>query len=573
MLTRNQKNEAELHESALDIPGEVPVLIVGGGPVGLSSSLLLSFHGVRSLLVEQHPGTSTYPKSRLINARTMEIFRELGIEQAIRAIAIPHTHDLVITPSLAGKEILIMPAETVNPEPVKDWSPTWGTTITQEIFEPVLLAQARQHTQAQIRFGMQLAALEQQDEFVLATLVHRPTGRVTQVRARYLIGADGSHSTVRTSLGIRMLGEPVLGHYVSILFHADLSPWVRGREINIASIVNPQSPGLLLYNGGDAWRYTAYYFPDRGQRPEDFTPEHCISLIRIAVGAPDLAVQIDNITPWTDGAQVAEHFSSGRIFLAGDANHLMSPMGGFGMNVGIQDAHNLAWKLAAVLQGWGMPALLESYGLERQPASRVVVEQMRRNRETMRSVVTGGGVSSPAGLPTQNPPKRPELGREHGLVFGAFYESTAVMPDGTAPVQVEDPVHEYTPNAHPGSRAPHVWVEREGKRISTLDLFGHEFILLAGNQGQDWYEVAKAVSRVSGIPVHTFQVGHGYELEDPDNIWAKAYGVGETGAVLVRPDGYVAWRCASSKADPMAELETALIKITANQSIRKYVEE
>src|SRR5512142_660173 len=195
MSTQNKGSEGKMDRHP---PAKIPVLIIGGGPIGLSMSLLLSRHGVRSLLVEQHPGTSTYPKARLINARTMEIFRELGIEPAVRSIAIPHTHDLVITSSLAGKEILVMPAETVNPERVKDWSPSWGATITQEVFEPVLLAQARQYTQAQIRFGMQLASVEQQEEYVLATLVHRLTGRVKQVRARYLIGADGSHSMVRT---------------------------------------------------------------------------------------------------------------------------------------------------------------------------------------------------------------------------------------------------------------------------------------------------------------------------------------------------------------------------------------
>ncbi|MGE5327275.1 MAG: FAD-dependent monooxygenase, partial [Deltaproteobacteria bacterium] len=333
-----------------DTPAEIPVLIVGGGPIGLTTSLLLSHHGIRSLLVEQHPGTSTYPKARLIKARTMEIFRQLGIEQAIREVAIPHTRNLIWARSLAGEELLRTPLEEVLPEPVRDWSPTWGCTSAQDVVEPVLLEHARQHEEAQIRFNTQLAIFEQRDDHVLATLVHRPSGRAQQVRARYLIGADGSHSKVREALGIRMLGQPILAHNVNILFRADLGQWVGDRQVNICVIMNPQAPGLLLYNGGDRWRFTAFYDPQQGQHAEDFTPERCLHIIRTAVGVPDVPVELGEISPWNDAALVAERFCDHRVFLAGDATHEMSPKGGFAMNVGVEDVHNLAWKLAAVLK-------------------------------------------------------------------------------------------------------------------------------------------------------------------------------------------------------------------------------
>lgn len=560
-----KQSDARIAKRNRNTEDKIPVLIVGGGPVGLSSSLLLSYYGIRSLLVEQHPGTTIYPKARLINARTMEIFRQLGLEQTIRAIAIPHTHDLIVTTSLANREIVTIPAETVNPEPVKEWSPTWGCTITQEVLEPELLAQARQSKLAQFQFSTQLASFTQNDEGVQATLIHRPSGRVRQVCARYIIGADGSHSTVREALGIPMVGEPVLKYYVNILFRADLSTWMHDREINIASITNPQAPGLLLYNGADRWRFSTFYYPEKGQRPEDFTPEHCRQLICMAVGVPELTVELDDIKPWSDAALVAEHFSDRRVFLAGDSTHIMSPMGGFGMNVGIQDAHNLAWKLAAVLVDYGKPALLETYETERKPVSRAIVEQMARNSQTMQKVVLGSGNSAPASTPAQPTPGRPELGREHGLVFGATYDSTAIVTDGTSPVLLPDPVHNYIPNSRPGSRAPHVWLERDGERVSTLDLFGGEFTLLAGAQGQSWCDAARAVSRALYIPIRSFKVGAGGELADPSGAWAELYGVEEDGAVLVRPDGYVAWRCATANKEPTEELEMALRTMLSRQ--------
>ncbi|HEX9076215.1 MAG TPA: FAD-dependent monooxygenase [Anaerolineae bacterium] len=561
----SQIDKVQIAEPNHDAPAEIPVLIVGGGPVGLSTSLLLSYHGIRSLLVEQHPGTSTYPKARSLKARMMEIFRQLGIEQAIRAVAFPHNRNLIFARSLAGEELHRRPLETVLPEFVQNWSPTSGCTSPQDVVEPVLLEHARRNEQAQIRFNTQLASFEQRDDHVLATLVHRPSGRVQQVRTRYLIGADGSHSTVRDALGIHMLGQPVLSYYISMLFRADLMRWVGNREINICVITNPEAGGLLLQTGENRWRFTAFYYPDRGQRPEDFTRERCLQVIRTATGVPDLAVELGEITPWNDAALVAERFCDRRIFLAGDAEHVMSPMGGFAMNVGVEDAHNLAWKLAAVLKGWTPPVLLDSYPVERAPVSRKLIEHSARNSSPMHAANNGSANAGPA----QPPWSRPELAREHGLVFGTTYDSAVIVPDGTAPIQVANPVTDYVPNARPGSRAPHVWLERAGERISTLDLFGREFVLLAGSDGQSWCDAAKTISRSEAVPIQMFRVGPGGVVHGPDHAWAEKYGVEEDGAVLVRPDGYVAWRCATSKAEPATEIEMALSTALGRQSVRQ----
>ncbi len=553
------------------IPTDSPVLIVGGGPIGLSASMMLSYHGIRSLLLEQHPGTSIYPKARLLNARTMEIFRQLGIEQSLHEIAIPHSRNAIWATSLAGEELFRSPIEKVIPEAVRKWSPTWGIMSSQEIIEPVLMEQARRLAPAQIRFNMQLASFEQFDEYVLATLVHRPSGRVKRVRARYLIGADGAHSTVRETLGIHMFGKPILAYRVNILFRADLSPWVGDREISMCAITNPEAPGNLYHYGGNQWKFNAFYHPDRGQIPEDFTPERCLQLIRTAVGVPELAVELGEIMPFNDAAVVAEHFYDRRVFLAGDSTHLMSPAGGFGMNVGIQDVHNLVWKLAAVLNGGAAPALLSSYETERLPISRVMTEQMAHNLAYYPGAPRiAGSDSASSRTPAQNHWGLREQSRDHYLVFGATYESTVIVPDGTAPITVTNPVSDYVPSARPGSRAPHVWLERDGERISTLDLFGRQFVVLTGNKGQAWCEAVKSVSGMLGVPVFAFRVGKKGEVADPYHAWATTYGVDEDGAVLVRPDGHVAWRCASIKAEPIVEIEMALQTALAIQNIQQH---
>ncbi|HET8626787.1 MAG TPA: FAD-dependent monooxygenase [Thermomicrobiales bacterium] len=534
---------------------EVPVLIVGGGPVGLATSLLCSHYGIRSLLVEQHPGTSIYSKARIINARTMEIFRQLGIERAVRAAEIPHARNGVVARSLAGEELARWPGEAVLPEGVRDWSPTWGCTSTQETFEPILLAQARLREPAQIRFNTELLSFEQRDDRVVARLLDRPSGRVWEVRARYLVGADGAHSRVREALGIRMLGEPVLAHRINILFRADLARWVGDREISACFIVNPQidphAPGLLIYNGGDRWRFQVYYYPDRGERPEDYTPERCQELVRTAVGVPDLALELDGIVDWSDAALVAERFGDRRAFLVGDAEHQMTPAGGFGMNVGIQDAHNLVWKLAAVLGGWAAPTLLATYDAERAPIVREITEQMARNVVTAARAASRTAPTGPA----------PDLFAQHGRVFGATYASPAIVPDGTVPPDVAAPVADYVPTARPGRRAPHVWLDRAGERISTLDLFDTAFVLLAGQAGRGWCEAARAVAGDLGVPLHAYTVGEGSDLGDPDASWAAAYGVEPDGAVLVRPDGYVAWRSRGASRDAEGVLADAFGRV------------
>lgn len=535
---------------------EIPVLIVGGGPVGLCVSILLSHHGVPSLLVERHTGTSIYPKARLVNTRTMEIFRECGLEQAVREISLPpeQSRHAIWARTLVGEELQRRTFDTVTPDLSEGVSPTFGCTTSQEVLEPVLLSCARQCTLGQVRFGSELTTFVQDGSGVSATLLDREQGEQMQVRAQYLIGADGAHSRVREVLGISMVGPGEMGYTMNILFQADLSRWVAGRSINLAFIQHPDAPGVLLASDGeDPWVFQAFYSPAAGQRAEDFTSERCMALVRTAVGMPDLSVEVLRAAPWSSSARVAARFREGRVLLAGDAAHEMTPAGGFGMNSGIQDVHNLAWKLAAVLAGWVGPALLETYGHEREPVDRWITEQALRNLASIRCVGTESTEED-----TSMHEGRQEFFHEQGLIFGAAYESAAVVSDGTALPEVANPVTDYVPTAHPGCRAPHVWLVRAGQRLSTLDLFGMEFVLLAGRTGTAWCQAAAEGAHAQRVPFHTFTVGPQGDLVDPDGSWATTYGVEQDGAVLVRPDGHVAWRSRSSVPNPAQTLETVL---------------
>lgn len=392
---------------------DVPVLIVGGGPVGLTASILLSRLGVRSLLVERHPGTSIHPKARGINARTMEVFRQCGVEEAVRAAGLPPAKGrfIIWARSLAGEEL-----ERRIPWRSRDdaapLGPAAPCVCAQDDLEPVLRGFAESLGNGALRFGSELTTFEQDEEGVTAAL--RAAGVQTRVRARYLIAADGARSRVREALGIPMQGTPALYRSVNVLLRADLTPWVADRPATLYFI---EQPGLratfLTINGVNRWGFLIN-LPVTAS-VEQYTPERCAAVVRAAAGVPHLDVEILGVDPWVAAAQVAERYRHGRVFLAGDAAHHMPPTGGFGLNTGVQDVHNLAWKLAAVLHGWAEPALLDSYEVERLPYGRAITEQSLINSISMGrgELPDGSGQSAVAAR------ARPEYLNELGMVFGA----------------------------------------------------------------------------------------------------------------------------------------------------------
>jgi 2-polyprenyl-6-methoxyphenol hydroxylase-like FAD-dependent oxidoreductase len=531
---------------------EVPVLIVGGGPVGLTASLLLSRLGVASRLVERHPGTAFHPKARNINMRTMEVFRQCGVEDAIRAagLAFDRTVFLIWAESLAGREIERRVPRRSNTHGNDSPSAVGHCLCAQDDLEPVLRRYAESLAPGTLAFGTELVRFEQDATGVTATV--RDAGGEKQVRAQYMIAADGARSRVRPALGIPLHGTAEVYRSVNVLLRADLSPWVKDRP---AAIYLIRQPGLrctfMTINGVNRWGFLINLPVNASFEP--YNREHCAEVARTAAGVPDLEVEILGIDPWVAASVVAERFSAGRVFIAGDAAHEMPPTGGFGLNTGVQDVHNLAWKLAAVLKGWAKPELLDTYDAERRPWGQFVTD------EALRSAISMGRGPQPAGASGAAPLlARPEFHSELGMIFGASYSSSAVIPDGTAAPALDNPVAQYVPTARPGGRAPHVWLERNGDRVSTHDLIGMAFALFAGERGAAWRRAALAASKTLGVPMAAYTVGADSDVGDPEGQWAAAYGVEPDGAVLVRPDGHVAWRQRSCVPDPERAIEGAL---------------
>jgi 2-polyprenyl-6-methoxyphenol hydroxylase-like FAD-dependent oxidoreductase len=529
---------------------ELPVLIVGGGPVGLTASILLSQQGVRSLLVERHPGTAILPKARGINARTMEMYRQTGVEQAIRNAGLPteRTGLIVWTESLSGREIeRRVPGRTAPANQAV--TPVRNCLCAQDDLEPVLRHFAEAQPLAELRFNTEMTAVHQDSDGVAATLTDRVSGAEHEVRAQYLIAADGAQSRVRRMVASRMIGEEGVYDSVNILFNADLRQWVEDRPAAFYFVEQPDLRATFLtINAHDRWSFLIHSLKQYGYAPGDFTPERCIALIRQGVGKPDLPVKILGVSAWEASAIVADRYRDGRLFLAGDAAHEMPPTGGFGLNTGVQDVHNLVWKLAAVLKGQAAASLLDTYHPERQPLGLTITRNSLENSLSMGRTARQDSAKLP----------RSEFLNEQGLIFGAAYESAAVIPDGSALPAVDDPVTQYAPSARPSCRAPHVWLERGGERVSTIDLFGTRFVLLIGARGDAWRDAAGRLASPSRPELVAHTIGEGCEFSDPDGAWHVAYGVEADGAVLVRPDGYVGWRARTQDGEPTGTLHAAL---------------
>ncbi|MBH5135224.1 FAD-dependent monooxygenase, partial [Streptomyces sp. HB-N217] len=350
----------------------VPVLVVGGSLVGLSMSVFLGRLGVRHTLVERHAGTSIHPRGRGNNVRTMEIFRVAGTEPDIRraAATLADNHGILQTPTLVGDagEWLFKQIDPGNG--LARFSPSSWCLCSQNDLEPELLTHAV-NLGGDLRFGTELLSFETDADGVTAIVKSRETGEHTTIRADYLVAADGPRSPVREQLGIGQSGPGDLFHNVSITFRSRrLADVVGDRRFIVCYLTDENADGALLpVDNRENWVFHAPWHPEQGETVEDFTDERCAAHIRRAIGDPDLDVEITGKAPWHAAQRVARSYRSGRVLLAGDSAHEMSPTGAFGSNTGIQDAHNLAWKLAAVLEGWAGEPLLDTYDAERRPVA------------------------------------------------------------------------------------------------------------------------------------------------------------------------------------------------------------
>ncbi|MBZ5675954.1 MAG: FAD-dependent monooxygenase [Acidobacteriia bacterium] len=464
----------------------------------MSSAMLLGHYGVGSLVVEHHRGTAIHPRAAQITQRTMEIFRTVGVEQIVRrrsAEQFVQDGAIMGVESLAGKEIAYYIAN-LN-EGIRDLSPCERVFISQSLLEP-LLKQRAEELGADLRFATEMTSFEQDDTGVTAHIKHRDTGETATVRARYMIAADGAHSRVRDRLRIPMQGRGVFSNSITIYFRGDVGPLLRGRNLSVIYVINPILRGFFRIEIPFTSGFLAVIALGDPEHPNTdvsagLTDQSCLDLLHAALGVDDIPVKIEDVMRWQSEANTAERFREGNIFLAGDSAHVMPPYGGFGGNTGVQDAQNLAWKLASVLQGKAAPELLDTYERERRPVGEFTVEQAYSRYVTR----TAPYLASKGFQPVAH-----DMNVELGYCYdGQLHE------------------HPNESKGRPGSRAPHLWLS-EG--CSTLDLLGRDYVLLAGPQ---W-------NGITDIQVH--------RITEP--AFPAAYGITPSGAVLVRPDGFIAWR-------------------------------
>ncbi|MGW3497645.1 FAD-dependent oxidoreductase [Streptomyces sp. NPDC001020] len=528
----------------------VPVLIVGGSLVGLSASVFLGRLGIQHRVVERHAATSEHPRGRGNNMRTMEVFRTAGLEPQIRkaAATLSVNHGILQVDTLhSGNQRWLSGRITGRPPEVEMCS-TVRCACSQNDLEPALLEGAR-NLGGDVRFGTELLSFTQDDDGVQAVVQSRESGETYTVRSDYLLAADGPRSPVRQRLGIEHSGPGDLFHNISVTFRSKLLREVAGdQRFIVCYVTDPAGEGVLLpVDNEEQWVFHVPWFPERGQTMEYFTDNRCIEHIRAAVGVRDLDVEITGRAPWHAADRVANSYRAGRVFLIGDSAHEMPPTGAFGSNTGIQDAHNLAWKIAAVLRGWADPKLLDSYEAERRPVAQAT--SARATLQAAREQHPGYSVRT----------ESTDSSDLMATALGYRYVSEAVVG-----ASVDEPIipDQLNLRADPGTRSPHMWVSHNGETVSTIDLYERSFVLLCGSP--EWRHAARAVGAQLDVPLDSYLIGEGagYDLDTGDGPdWSSLHGTTPEGAVLVRPDGFVAWRADGETTDREKELTGVLRKV------------
>lgn len=545
----------------------VPVLIIGGGIVGLSAAVLLLNQGIRPMLVERHQHTSIHPRARGFDTRTMEIYRELKISDAIReagkalapAWGILKGKSLASTLGKVKRKQKKAPQNMFGIRQLAALSPESAARCTQDLSEPVLAGAAKQRG-ADIRFNTALISFTQDEHSVISTLRNRTTGEEYRIQSQYLIATDGAKSLVRETLQAETIGKGPLSNLLNIYFEADLGAFVRDREFSICLIDQSGIHGMLTsINNSDRWVFHLHYKPAGGEKAEDYTNEKVIQILHQVIGLPGITIRIISINLWQPTIKVVTQMQHNRIFLAGDAAHVMTPYGGKGANTGIQDVHNLAWKLAAVIKNAASPNLLQTYNTERQPIGLVNALAsgkwadknglIKKNKTIILGLISAlAGARITALLGFYKLSQRTSMHRIAGLVGLPDYQYTVSQPSSNA---ASIPIYRKANflNAEPGTRFPHIWVTYQYNTISSLDLLGKQYILFTGTDNIHWLKLVEAIPTVLSSQIALYSMGKNADLTFPDDSIAKLFGIRSNGAVLVRPDGFVAWRSRDSSND------------------------
>jgi 2,4-dichlorophenol 6-monooxygenase len=578
----------------------VPVLIAGGGGAGLTASMLLSLLGVETLLVSALPTTSILPKAHVLNQRTMEILTDLGVADAVYAHGTPaeHMRHTAYYAGLAGPDPsygrAIARLESWGAGGLDgDWaaaSPCRQANLPQIRLEPILRARAEALAPGRVRFHHELVALAQDADGVTAEVHDKDAGETYRVRARYLLACDGGR-TVGPRLGVALEGPRDLFRIVSVYMSVDLSHWARDPDVLIRWLWLPErgALGTLVPMGPRHWgpdsEEWVFHLDYENEDTRALDDGEVVANMKTALGLPDLDAKVHVVSRWSLEGILADRFRVGRVFLVGDAAHRHPPTGGLGLNSAIHDAHNLCWKLAAVLAGRAGDELLDSYEAERRPADARNVARSLENGMNHFRVAEAIGIARENGAERNlaalrsalqsGPHRRAVLAaaatqsmefREHAVEYGYTYDSAAVVPDGTKAAPSADDVHLYAPSTRPGAPLPHAPIEdADGARCSTLDLVGPgSFLLIAGEEGAAWCEAACDVAAKRGLPLAAARIGRAEgDYRDPRCAWVSRREIGARGAVLVRPDRFVAWRSLGEAADPRDALERAFAQVLA----------
>ncbi len=579
---------------------ETDVLIVGAGPAGATASLLLAQYGIKNLVISRFSSTSPTPRAHITNQRTMEIFRDLGIEEAAKNLSTPWSYmgENVYASSLVGEEYGRLQAWARSPIAQGEHmaaSPCTYCDLPQLYFEPLLISEAGLRG-ANIRFQTEYRSHQQDEHGVTVQLFDLLTSTEFEVTAKYLIGADGARSQVAQDIGLQFEGEPFGDSgSINIEFEADLSQYCENRKGDMYWILQ-SGPGLNGLPNGPGFGVLRMIRPWNkwvcvvGYQLKDGTPkiteEQAKKYVYQIVGTDTIPVKIGNISTWYNNRQYALKNTQGRVFCMGDAIHRHTPFGGLGSNTSIQDAYNLAWKLAMVIKGQAQTALLESYEQERIPVAKLIVNhafestlkaidllQATGLRPGNNHAETENALQQLKEANAEGAERRANLhkavhamlwgfGGAHGIEMNQRYISNAIVSDGTVdPGFTRDQVFYHQASTRPGAHVPHVWLEHKLKQVSLLDLCGKgKFTLLTCISGQKWLERAKQVAQELNIDLDVHIIGLG-EYSDSYGDYYRLSDIEESGALLVRPDLMIAWRAHDSSQDSLDQLSSVLKKI------------
>ncbi|NYT44170.1 FAD-dependent oxidoreductase [Alcaligenaceae bacterium] len=520
---------------------ETPVLVVGGGPIGLGMTIELGLRGIPSILIEQGDGTIEHPRTGLVAIRTMEAFRQWGIADKVRACGFPEDYSLsmVFCTNLNGLLLDREPYPSMREAPTPAETPEKKQRCPQLWLQPILTQAALENPLASIMFNHRFEKFERSQDAVYAIVRDLQTDESKTIRAQYLLGCDGATSVVRTQAGIEMEGR-LLSYSVNILIHApDLVKQHRMGEGERYMFVGPTGMwgNLTVVDGADTWRLTVLGSEEKMQL-DAFDANYWVRKAFGTESSPNqIPFEVLSVTPWRRSEMLATKYLDDRVILVGDSAHTMSPTGGMGMNTGIQEVLDLGWKLQGALQGWAGPKLLTSYEVERRPVAVRNISFSTQNFKAWQDTPEPGAVcdDTPEGAAV-----RASIGKRlrdstriewesMGLQIGHRYEGSPIcIPDGTPPTL--DDFKDYVPTARPGSRAPHAWL-KDGR--SMLDLFGHAFVLVDFSSDDEDEVVKPLVDAFAarGVPLEIVR------LDEPPikALYARRF-------VLVRPDGHVAWR-------------------------------